>query len=90
MLLKCCIAFFSYQITLYNEEHNSIEIVPPLSASLPLHHKILQFGHYSCLLLVYFCAGHMGTFPSLCFVLPDLGPTSPVKILRIREEFFYT
>lgn len=87
-MLTVCTAFSCYKITFYKGEHNSLKSVPPVSGFLPQHHKILQFGHYACLLLVYFCAGYLGTSPSLCFLLPDLAPTSPVKILRVREGFF--
>lgn len=89
-MLTVCIAFSCYQITFHTDEHNSLESVPPVSGSLPLHHKILQFGHYGCLFLVYFCAGYLGTSISLWFLLPNLAPTSPVKILRVRGRFFFT
>lgn len=78
------------KIIYYKNEHNSLEAVATMSGSLLLHNKILQFGHYHCLLLVYFCAGYLGTSPSLCFLLPNLAPASLVEILRIREGFFYT
>lgn len=67
-MLTVCIALSYCQITFFKVKHSCLKSVPSLSGSLPLHHKILQLGHYGCLLLVYFCAGYLGTSPCLWFI----------------------